>query len=560
MRNPILFLLLSYLSFSAWSTPAGDLLIHGGTIYTMDEAKPTAEAVVIANGIIHFVGDEAKTKAYVGSNTRTLDLADKTMIPGFIEGHGHLMSLGRTLQELDLSSVTSYEALVEKVAAAVVDAKPGEWILGRGWHQSKWNPKPKVVVKGFQTHTALSAISPDNPVMLAHASGHAIFVNAKAMALVGIDKSTRFTDGGEIIKDAEGQPTGILTENATQLIERKLPRPTAKSERRALKLALAELGKNGITSFQDAGSTATEINIMRGFREKNKLTSRLWVMIAGWEPELLSEWLEKGPQIDTEKHRLTVRAIKLSADGALGSRGAWLLKPYADRAGHSGAATITMSEVYKVSEAALKNGFQLCVHAIGDRANREVLDQFEKAFDDKPSTARFRIEHAQHLDAEDIPRFAKLGVIASMQGIHMSSDRPWAIDRLGQERIVEGAYVWRKLKDSGAMVINGTDVPVEPVNPIASFYSLVTRKTLAGTPEGGYEPAQKLTRTEALRTYTLDAAYGAFEEDIKGSIEVGKLADFTVLSADILTVPKEQLLDVHVEKTIVGGDVIYSRP
>ncbi|MGI9295363.1 MAG: amidohydrolase, partial [Pseudomonadales bacterium] len=419
---------------------------------------------------------------------------------------------------------------------------------------------PKMLVKGFQTHAALSEISPDNPVMLAHASGHAIFVNAKAMALVGINKATRFADGGEIIKDGNGEPTGILTENATQLIERKLPRPTVKSERRALKLALAELGKNGITSFQDAGSVATEIDIMRGFREKNKLTSRLWVMIAGWEPELLSEWLEKGPEIDKEKHRLTVRAIKLSSDGALGSRGAWLLQPYTDRAGHSGAATIPMKEVYRVSKAALKSGFQLCVHAIGDRANREVLDQFEKAFDGKQSTARFRIEHAQHLNAEDIPRFAELGVIASMQGIHMSSDRPWAIDRLGQERIVEGAYVWRKLKDSGAVIINGTDVPVEPVSPIASFYSLATRKTLDGTPENGYEPAQKLSRKEALKTYTLDAAYAAFEEDIKGSIEVGKLGDFTILSKDILTIPEEQLLDVRVEKTIVGGDVIYSRP
>lgn len=560
MQNPILFLLLFCLSLSAWSTPAGDLLIRGGTIYTADDARPTAEAVVVADGIIRFVGDEAKVKPFVGSNTKILDLAGKTMVPGFIESHGHLMSLGRTLQELDLSAVASYEALVEKVSAAVADAKPGQWIVGRGWHQSKWSPKPKVLVKGFQTHAALSAISPDNPVMLAHASGHAIFVNAKAMALVGIDNATRFEDGGEIIKDGSGEPTGILTENAMLLIERELPQPTVASEQRALTLALAELGRNGITSFQDAGSVRAEINTIRSFEKQGKLTSRLWIMVAGWEPELLQEWLKNGPDIDDENHRLTVRGIKLSADGALGSRGAWLLKPYTDRPGHSGAATIPMTEVYKVSKAALESGFQLCVHAIGDRANREVLDQFEKAFDGKHSNARFRIEHAQHLSAEDIPRFAQLGVIASMQGIHMSSDRPWAIDRLGQDRIVEGAYVWRKLKDSGAVIINGTDVPVEPVNPIASFYSLVTRKTLSGTPENGYEPAQKLTRMEALKTYTLDAAYGAFEEDIKGSIEKGKLADFTILSADILTEPEEQLLDVRVEKTIVGGDVIYSRP
>ena len=559
MQKPILFLLLCCLSVSAWSTPAADLLIRGGTIYTMNADQPTAEAVVVAKGKIHFVGDEAKTKPYIGSNTRTLDLDGKTMIPGFIESHGHLMSLGRTLQQLDVSSVGNYAELVEKVTAAVALAKPGEWIVGSGWHQSKWQPKPEVLVKGFQTHPKLSAVSPDNPVLLSHASGHAVFVNAKAMALAGIDKSTQFKDGGEIIKDDAGNPTGILTENAMQLVQSKLPPPTNKSERRALRLALEELAENGITSFQDAGTVAAEIKVMRDFRDKNKLTSRLWVMLAGWEPDLLADWFESGPEIDTKKQRLTIRAIKLSADGALGSRGAWLLEPYTDRAGHSGAATIPMAEVYKVSKAALKNGFQLGVHAIGDRANREVLDQFEKAFDGKPSAARFRIEHAQHLNAADIPRFAQLGVIASMQGIHMSSDRPWAIDRLGQERISEGAYVWRKLLDSGAIVINGTDVPIEPVNPIASFYALVTRKTLAGTPENGYEPAQKLTRQEALKSYTLDAAYAAFEEDSKGSIEVGKLADFTVLSSDILHVPEDELLETRVEATIVGGAIIYRR-
>ncbi len=559
MRKPIFFLLLCCLSVSAWSTPAAELLIRGGTIYTMNKDQPTAEAVVVSKGVIHFVGDEAKTEPYIGSNTRTLDLDGKTMIPGFIEGHGHLMSLGRTLQELDVSGVTSYSALVDRVAAAVALAKPGEWIVGSGWHQSKWQPQPKTLVKGFQTHPALSAVSPDNPVLLTHASGHAVFVNAKAMALAEIDKTTSFTDGGEIIKDDDGNPTGILTENAMQLLESKLPPPTAKSERRALRLALRELAENGITSFQDAGSVAAEIKIMSDFREKNKLTSRLWVMLAGWERDLLADWFESGPRIDKEKQRLTIRAIKLSADGALGSRGAWLLEPYADRADHSGAATIPMSEVYRVSKAALKNGFQLGVHAIGDRANREVLDQFEKAFDGKPSTARFRIEHAQHLSAADIPRFAQLGVIASMQGIHMSSDRPWAIDRLGRKRIEEGAYVWRKLLDSGAIIINGTDVPIEPINPIASFYSLVTRKTLAGTPENGYEPGQTLTRQEALKSYTLDAAYAAFEEDSKGSIEVGKLADFTILSDDILRVPESQLLKTQVEKTIVGGRLIYAR-
>jgi hypothetical protein len=283
-------------------------------------------------------------------------------------------------------------------------------------------------------------------------------------------------------------------------------------------------------------------------------------MLAGWDEALLAEWLKKGPEIDADHDFLTIRAIKLVADGALGSRGAWLLKPYSDRPDWSGSASIPMETVLTVAREALQAGFQLCVHAIGDRANREVLDQFETAFHGQHSDARFRIEHAQHLSAQDIARFAQLGVIASMQGIHLSSDRPWAIDRLGIERIEEGTYVWRKLLDSGAIIINGTDVPVEPVNPIASFYALVTRKTLAGLPENGYEPSQKLTRPEALSAYTLNAAYGAFEENIKGSIEAGKLADFTILSGDIMTVPESELLDVQIEQTIVGGNTTYQRP
>ncbi|MCB0853822.1 MAG: amidohydrolase family protein, partial [Bacteroidetes bacterium] len=321
--------------------------------------------------------------------------------------------------------------------------------------------------------------------------------------------------------------------------------------------AIDECLANGLTSFQDAGSGALDIEVYQEFLNEEKLDIRLWIMLSGGNQELLDDWYQKGPRIDDQ---LTIRAIKLYADGALGSRGAWLLEEYTDRPGHFGNPIMPMATVFGVSEAALTHGFQVCVHAIGDRANQEVLDQFEKAFEANPEAAkdsRFRVEHAQHLHLDDIPRFAELDVIASMQAIHMSSDRPWAIDRLGQKRIEDGAYVWQKLLQSGAKVINGTDAPVEPVSPIASFYASVTRQTLSGTPEGGYEPSQKMTREQALKSYTLDAAYGAFQENEKGSIEVGKLADFTVLSQDIMTVPDQDILRTEIVYTIVGGEIKY---
>ncbi|MSQ98680.1 MAG: amidohydrolase [Xanthomonadales bacterium] len=537
----------------------GELLIFGGPIYTMAANQPEVAAVVVADGRVLFAGSREDAQAWAGSDTRMLDLAGNTMIPGFIESHGHIMSFGYSLRELDLSGAKTYSDIVAQVAAAVATAEPGEWIIGNSWHQSKWTSPPPVEVKGFQTHGLLSEVSPDNPVLLNHASGHALMVNARAMQIAGINADTVVPEGGEIIKDANGEATGLLTENAMDLAYRALPVKTAADNQQALGLALNELARNGITSFQDAGSTQADIDAYRALYAQGKLSSRLWVMLAGWDQSLLAEWLKKGPEIDADHDFLTIRAIKLVADGALGSRGAWLLQPYSDRPDWSGSASIPMETVLTVAREALQAGFQLCVHAIGDRANREVLDQFETAFHGQHSDARFRIEHAQHLSAQDIARFAQLGVIASMQGIHLSSDRPWAIDRLGIARIEEGTYVWRKLLDSGAIIINGTDVPVEPVNPIASFYALVTRKTLAGLPENGYEPSQKLTRPEALRAYTLNAAYGAFEENIKGSIEAGKLADFTILSRDIMTVPENELLAVQIEQTIVGGNTIYLR-
>jgi len=555
------FVLLSALFLFGCTSEKADMVISNGIIYTMDDFNPLAEAVAIREGKIIAVGSEYAVGTYIGSETKILDLNGKTMVPGLIEGHGHFMGMGYAKMRLDLSTVNNYDELVDMVADAVIEAEPGEWILGRGWHQSKWDPEPVPLVKGFQTHEKLSTVSPDNPVWLTHASGHAAFGNAKAMEIAGVTAETEFGFGGEIIKDLQGNPTGVFNERAQGLISKHVEFEGEESSQRALELAVKACLENGITSFQDAGSGSSSIQAYRDGLSADALRVRLYVMLSSRDPELLKTWYKKGPEIGTGNDYLTIRSIKLNADGALGSRGAWLLDDYTDRPGHFGMATQSMEYVYEVSRDGLANGFQVNTHAIGDRTNREVLDQYEKVFNAKPGLAqdhRWRIEHAQHIDPLDIPRFGTMGVLPSIQGIHMSSDRPWAIDRLGKKRIVEGAYVWRDLIDSGAILINGTDVPVEPIDPIASFYASTTRQTLKGKPKGGYEPQQKMTRLEALKSYTINAAYGAFEEDIKGSISVGKYADFTVLSQNIITVPDNQILNTKVTHTIVNGVIEYT--
>ncbi len=555
------FILLSALFLFGCTSQKADMVISNGIIYTMDDFNPLAEAVAIRDGKIIAVGSEYAVGSYIGSETKVLDLNGKTMVPGLIEGHGHFMGMGYAKMRLDLSTVNNYDELVDMVADAVIEAEPGEWILGRGWHQSKWDPEPVPLVKGFQTHEKLSTVSPDNPVWLTHASGHAAFGNAKAMEIAGVTAETEFGFGGEIIKDLQGNPTGVFNERAQGLISKHVEFEGEESSQRALELAVKACLENGITSFQDAGSGSSSIQAYRDGLSADALRVRLYVMLSSRDPELLKTWYKKGPEIGTGNDYLTIRSIKLNADGALGSRGAWLLDDYTDRPGHFGMATQSMEYVYEVSRDGLANGFQVNTHAIGDRTNREVLDQYEKVFNAKPGLAqdhRWRIEHAQHIDPLDIPRFGAMGVLPSIQGIHMSSDRPWAIDRLGKRRIVEGAYVWRDLIDSGAILINGTDVPVEPIDPIASFYASTTRQTLKGKPKGGYEPRQKMTRLEALKSYTINAAYGAFEEDIKGSISVGKYADFTVLSQNIITVPDNQILNTKVTHTIVNGVIEYT--
>jgi predicted amidohydrolase YtcJ len=553
--------LLWLLLFAACqSTEPADLVLRNGNFYTVDADQPQAQAVAVRNGRIVFVGSDQGVLAYVAAPTQVIDLQGQTVTPGLIEGHAHLMGLGQFQRNLDLTGVKSYQELVDQVAQAVAETPEGQWIVGRGWHQSKWTPQPSPMVTGFQTHEALSEVSPRHPVYLKHASGHAAFANARAMAIAGIDRDTRVGGNGEIIRYPTGEATGIFTEVAARLIEQHIPTKDSVQLALDLQAAIDACLRHGITSFHDAGVNQRTIDLYQRFDQAGKLPLRLHVMLTGSDEALLENWYQRGPLLGDH---LTVRAIKLYADGALGSRGAWLLEPYSDRPDHVGNPIMPVSAIQRIANAGLEHGFQVCTHAIGDRANREVLNAYEAAQANHPDSAadaRFRIEHAQHLHPADIPRFAELGVIPAMQAIHMASDRPWAIDRLGEERIVTGAYVWHSLLETGVPIVNGTDAPVEPVDPIPCFYASVTRQTLAGRPPGGYEAAQKMTRPQALRSYTLDAAYGAFMEDRIGSIEVGKQADFTVFDRDLMTVPEEELLGTQVTMTINNGQVLYQRP
>lgn len=549
-----LLTLFVFLLLSCTKKESADLIIRNGTIYTMNDDQPSAEMVVIKDKKIVFAGKESDGDKYEGEE---LDLKGKTMIPGFQEGHAHLMGIGYNLLNVDLMGTLSYSEIIDKVKERAAITPKGEWIVGRGWHQDKWIDQPERMYRNFPTHHDLSAAVPDHPVILSHASGHMALANGKAMELAGISTKTEQPDGGEIFMGMDG-PTGIFNETAQRKIWSVVPQNTEEKARQALQLAINECLKNGITSFHDAGSGKI-VEIFKAFGEEGKMTIRLYVMLRG-DLDYMSDYFEKGPDIGLYGDHLTIRAVKMAADGALGSRGAWLIEEYSDAPGEFGHEVESMTHIDSLSRKAYEAGFQVCVHAIGDRANQEVLNLYEELISTgQQEDPRLRIEHAQHLHPDDIPRFAALGVIPAFQAIHMSSDRPWAIDRLGKERIENGAYMWRTLLQSGAKIVNGTDAPVEPVNPIPSFYASVSRKTLKGTPDGGYEPAEKMTREQALRSYTLDAAYGAFMEDITGSIEVGKYADFTILDKDIMTVPEDEILDAQVTMTIVDGEIVFEK-
>jgi predicted amidohydrolase YtcJ len=534
---------------------SASLVLTNGKVITVEDTQPEAQAIAVRGDRIAAIGSNADVQRFVGPATEVIDLKGQLVIPGFVEGHAHFMATGEAQLDLKLMPATSWEQIVSMVGEAAKRAKPGEWIVGRGWHQEKWTSRPSPNVEGFPIHTSLDAVSPDNPVLLTHASGHAAFVNARAMALSDINRSTLNPAGGEILKDAAGNPTGLLRETAANLVRTESTDPGR--ARKALELASEEVLSKGITSFQDAGSSFSTIDLMKELIDAGKIRVRLWVMVRegnAREAPLLAKYRT----IDYGNAHLTVRAIKRQIDGALGSRGAWLLAPYADKPDSAGLNTTAVSDISESARLALANGYQLCVHAIGDRANRETLDIFEQAFKANPAKRdlRWRIEHAQHLSSADIPRFGQLGVIASMQGIHCTSDAPYVLERLGPQRAEEGAYVWQKLMKSGAVVSNGTDAPVEDVDPIANYYATVTRKTKGGSV---FYADQRMSRMEALKSYTLNAAYAAFEDDSRGSLKVGKLADITVLSKDITTIADEDILSSTVTHTIVGGRVLFRK-
>jgi predicted amidohydrolase YtcJ len=538
-------------------------VLRNGKIATVDAAKPEVQAIAIRGDRIAAVGSNDEIQVFIGAGTEVIDLAGQFAIPGIIEGHGHLMELGEFKTGLDLTEAKSWDDIVGIVRDAVAKAKPGEWILGLGWHQEKWTVKPAPNVEGFPVHDALSRVSPGNPVLLIHASGHASFVNAKAMEAAKITDSTPNPKGGEILKDKSGRPIGLLRETADELATKALlewrSKKTADENRadarRRIQLAVEEALANGVTSFQDAGSDFNTIDAIKESLNNGDLRVRLWVMVRDSNDNLKLK-LPAYKAIGPGDGFLTIAAIKKTIDGALGSRGAWLLEPYSDLPNHTGLNTTSIEEIEGAAQIALENGVQLNVHAIGDRANLAVLDIFERAFRSRPDLTdlRWRIEHAQHLNPTDIPRFAQLGVIASMQGIHATSDAPFVVARLGQKRAGEGAYAWRKLLDSGAIVSNGTDTPVERINPIANFYASVTRKLKDGST---FFPDQRMTREEALKSMTWNAAYAAREESIKGSLSPGKLADVTVLTQDLLKIPEDEILSTKVALTILGGKIVY---
>lgn len=539
------------------------MVLLNARIVTLEASQPQVEALAVGGNRIAAIGTTAAIRRYVGERTQVIDLNGRLVIPGFIEGHAHFTGVGLSKLNLDLTKAKTWDEIVRMVEGAAKNARPGEWIYGRGWHQEKWTVKPSPAVEGFPTHDSLSQVSPHNPVLLTHASGHATFANAKAMELSGITRDTPNPSGGDFLKDASGNPTGLFRETASRLIRTGAGEPgrTAEEEaaraQRLLELASREAVSKGVTSFQDAGSSFDDVDLMKRMIDEGRIDVRLWVMLRV-SNEALAANLEKYRTIDYADGFLTVRAIKRSIDGALGSRGAWLLESYSDKQDDIGRNTTSVEEIRETAKLAMQHGYQLCVHAIGDRANRETLNIFEQAFKANPARRdlRWRVEHAQHLHTADIPRFGQLGVIASMQGVHCTSDAPYVVARLGEKRAREGAYVWQKLMKSGAVVTNGTDAPVEDMNPIAGYYATVSRKTDDGSVFYG---DQRMSRMEALRSYTINGAYAAFQENSLGSIKVGKYADLVALSKDILTIPEDEIRSAEIVYTIVGGKVRYKR-
>ena len=544
-----------------------DLVLKNGFIATVDPNIGNVTAIAINDYLITVTGDDQKIDEFIGANTEVIDLDGRFVMPGFIEGHGHFMSLGRSKQILDLNDVDGWEEIVSKVAVEVDKSKPGEWIFGRGWHQDKWSSLPDNAIDGVPINDTLSKVSPQNPVVLGHASGHAAFWNDAALEIAGVDEDTPDPDGGTIVRDLTGKATGLMRETAQRLISkarneyegRLTPQETELDNRERAKMAADEALKYGVTSFHDAGASFETIDFFKQLESEGELGIRLYVMVRRESNEIMDAALPQYKMLPEGNDFLTVRSIKRQIDGALGAHGAWLLEPYLDLPETTGLVLETVEDITGTAEVAVKHGFQVNTHAIGDRANREVLDIYEGVWKElgvDGKDLRWRIEHAQHIHPDDIPRFGELGVIASVQAVHGTSDGPWIPSRLGDERAKDTSQPWRTLFETGAIITNGTDVPVERIDPIASYYSSVTRRMDNGD---AFYPEHIMTRQEALETYTINSAYSAFEEDIKGSLTPGKYADFIVLSKNLLTVDYEEIPSAEVEMTFVGGELKYKK-
>jgi predicted amidohydrolase YtcJ len=535
---------------------SADLVLVNGKIYTVDNARPVVTALAARGGRVVFVGSDAEARVLAAGSARVIDLKGATVVPGIIDAHAHLLGLGDMLRRVNLAGSTSYDEVIERVKAFSRDVKPGEWILGRGWDQNRWTSKE------FPTHDALSRAFPNNPVVLERVDGHAYLVNAKAMELARVSASTADPEGGRIMRFSSGAPSGVFVDNAQSLIDRAIPAATRADTRRAILAAIAECNRWGLTGVHDPGEDTETIGIYEELAKAGNYNLRNYVMLSdpgepGSPASLRNPYLRRGPQNALYDGHLWVRAIKLYADGALGSRGAALLAPYADEPANSGLLVSRPEHLRAWAERGLRSGFQVNVHAIGDRGNRIVLDAFESALRAVPrADHRFRIEHAQVLSLEDIPRFARLGVIPSMQPTHQTSDMGWAEARVGPQRI-RGAYAWRSLLNTGVVIPSGTDFPVEDVNPLLTFHAAVTRQDPTNSPVGGWYPEQRMTREEALQSMTIWPAYAGFQESMLGSLTPGKYADFVVLDRDIMRIPDTEILATRVVSTWIGGKRVY---
>jgi predicted amidohydrolase YtcJ len=527
-----------------------DLIVTNARIYTADDARPRVEALAVRGGRIAFIGSAREAEALRGAATRVVDAGGETVIPGMVDAHAHFAGLAETLRSVDLTGTRSQAEAVARVVARATTLPPGTWIQGRGWDQNAWGDTR------FPTHDALSAAVPGHPVYLTRVDGHAAWVNTAAMQRAGLTRAARDPDGGKILRDAAGAPTGVLIDRAQGLVARAIPEPTRAETRQGLTDAMAVMHRWGLTGMHDAGASRALIDLYDEMAAAGALPLRLYVMI-GDDSAALAHYFAKGPVAGAHDGHLWVRAVKLYADGAMGSRGAALLEPYSDDPNNMGLLLSAPAHIRDVAARGLAAGFQVNTHAIGDRGNRVVLDAYEQALAARPTANhRFRVEHAQVLHSDDLPRFAQLGVIPSMQASHQTSDMYWVGKRLGPTRTL-GAYAWRSLLESGVVIPNGSDFPVEAVNPLISFHAAIARQDARDWPAGGWLPEQRMTREEALKSMTLWPAYAGFQEGELGSLSVGKRADFVILDRDIMRVPAELVLGTRVRSTWLGGREVY---